>query len=56
MSYRVDESGKLNNFAVEPKMYQAEPPTGAQKRNYIIMGAASAALVALLVFVASAVS
>jgi hypothetical protein len=56
MSYKIDAGGKLNNFAVEPKIYQAEPPTGAQKRNYIIMGVASAALVALLIFVASAVS
>jgi hypothetical protein len=56
MSYRVDESGKLNNFAVEPKMYQAEPATADQKRNLLLLGAGSAALVVLLIVVASAVS
>ncbi len=54
--YRVDETGKLNNFAVEPKMYRAEPATAAQKRNIAILSAGAAVLVVLLMVVASAVS
>jgi hypothetical protein len=46
MRYTVEEGGRLNNFAVEPKMYEAEPPTATQKRNYIILGSLAAALVA----------
>lgn len=56
MRYTVEDGGRLNNFAVEPKMYQAEPPTTSQKRNYIILGAVGAVLVGLLVVVAATVS
>ncbi|NJM98703.1 MAG: ssl1498 family light-harvesting-like protein [Phormidesmis sp. RL_2_1] len=56
MRYTEDETGVLNNFAVEPKMYEAEPPTGAEKRNYIIMGSVAASLVVALFVVAAAVS
>ncbi len=56
MRYTEDEGGKLNNFAVEPKMYTSEPPTGTQKRNYIIMGSVAASLVVGLFVVAAAVS
>lgn len=38
MPYTKEDGGRLNNFAVEPKMYQAEPPTKAQQRNYVILG------------------
>ncbi len=38
MPYTKEDGGRLNNFAVEPKMYQAEPPTKVQQRNYIILG------------------
>ncbi|MGA7937028.1 MAG: ssl1498 family light-harvesting-like protein, partial [Kovacikia sp.] len=27
MRYTTEEGGRLNNFAIEPKMYKAEPPT-----------------------------
>ncbi|WP_146006028.1 photosystem II assembly protein Psb34, partial [Fischerella thermalis] len=27
MPYTTEEGGRLNNFAREPKVYQAEPPT-----------------------------
>ena len=54
--YTTEEGGRLNNFAVEPKMYQAEPPTKTQQRNYIILGALGAALVGGLIFVASSLS
>jgi len=56
MRYTEEEGGKLNNFAVEPKMYQAEPPTGTEKRNYIILGSVAATLVVGLFVVAAAVS
>ena len=38
MPYTKEDGGRLNNFAAEPKMYTAEPPTQAEKRNYIIFG------------------
>lgn len=56
MRYTVEDGGRLNNFAVEPKMYKAEPPTKSQKRNYIVLGSVGAVLVGLLVFVAASVS
>jgi len=46
MRYTVEDGGRLNNFAVEPKMYEAEPPTANDKRNYIILGVLAAGLVA----------
>ncbi|MEA5576445.1 photosystem II assembly protein Psb34 [Anabaena sp. UHCC 0451] len=56
MPYTNEEGGLLNNFAREPKVYQAEPPTTGQKRTYIILGIAAAILVSGVVFVAFAVS
>jgi len=56
MRYTTEDGGRLNNFAIEPKMYQAEPPTGVQKRNYIILGVGAILLVGSLLFVAVAVS
>lgn len=55
MPYNLDEGGRLNNFAVEPKVYKAEPPNNVQKRNYILLGLAAALLVGGLIFVASSV-
>ncbi|MDJ0691267.1 MAG: ssl1498 family light-harvesting-like protein [Xenococcaceae cyanobacterium MO_188.B32] len=37
MPYTKEDGGRLNNFAVEPKMYTAEPPSQAEKRNYVIL-------------------
>lgn len=56
MRYIEDETGVMNNFAVEPKMYEAEPPTGTEKRKYIILGSIAASLVVGLFAVAAAVS
>jgi hypothetical protein len=56
MRYTVEEGGRLNNFAAEPKMYEAEPPTANQKRNYAILGTAAIALVVGLFAVAFVVS
>ncbi|MEA5579988.1 ssl1498 family light-harvesting-like protein [Nodularia harveyana UHCC-0300] len=56
MPYTNEEGGLLNNFAREPKVYEAEPPTSDQKRNYILLGLAGAALVTGLIVVAFSVS
>lgn len=56
MPYINDEGGRLNNFAVEPKVYQADPPSSTQKRNYIIGGVAAVILLAGIMFVAFSVS
>jgi hypothetical protein len=56
MRYTVEDGGRLNNFAVEPKMYQAEPPTASEKRNYVILGGLAVALVGVLAAVTFAAS
>ena len=56
MPYTTEEGGRLNNFATEPKLYQAEPPSKTQKRNYILWSIAAAALVGCVLFVAFSVS
>ncbi len=56
MRYTQESGGRLNNFAVEPKIYQAEYPSKAQQIRYIFMGIASLALVSGLIAVAFAVS
>lgn len=38
MPYTKEDGGRLNNFAVEPKMYKAEPPTKKDQRNFLILG------------------
>ncbi|MGG6297615.1 photosystem II assembly protein Psb34 [Leptolyngbya sp. AN02str] len=56
MPYTTEEGGRLNNFAVEPKMYTAEPPTGKQKTVYLAMGVGAIALIGGLVAIAVSVS
>ena len=56
MRYINEDGGRLNNFAVEPKIYQAEPPNKSQQTTFVIMGVAALALVSSLVFVAVSVS
>lgn len=56
MRYTTEDGGRLNNFAIEPKMYKAEPPSKAQQRNYILFGVGAAALIGGLLFVAATVS
>ena len=56
MPYTTEEGGRLNNFAVEPKVYTAEPPNKAQKVNYIIGAVAGVVLIGGLLAVAFAVS
>ncbi len=56
MPYTTEEGGRLNNFAREPKIYEAEPPNDGQKRNYIFLGIAATVLVVSVIFVAFSVS
>ncbi|MGJ3254361.1 MAG: photosystem II assembly protein Psb34 [Elainellaceae cyanobacterium] len=56
MPYTTEDGGRLNNFAVEPKMYKAEPPSSAQKRNYVLIGISGVILLSGLIFVAVSVS
>lgn len=55
MPYINEEGGRLNNFAREPKVYQADAPTDTEKRNYILWGIAAATLVGGVLFVAFSV-
>jgi hypothetical protein len=56
MPYTEEDGGRLNNFAVEPKMYEATPPSSAQMRTYLVLGVIALLLVGGLIFVAAAVS
>jgi hypothetical protein len=56
MRYTTEEGGRLNNYAIEPKMYEAAPPTKAQQRNYIILGTVATLLIGGLLAVAVVVS
>ena len=47
-----DDDGRLNNFAREPKVYQAQPLTEQEKRNYIILTVITVLLVGGLIAVA----
>lgn len=52
MPYTTEEGGRLNNFAVEPKVYEAKPPNKSEQRNYIILGTIALLLVVGLLAVA----
>ncbi|MBE9174626.1 ssl1498 family light-harvesting-like protein [Synechocystis salina LEGE 06155] len=52
MNYTKDDDGRLNNFAVEPRVYTADAPSKTDKRNYLIMAAIAVVLVAGLIAVA----
>lgn len=56
MPYTNDDGGRLNNFANEPKVYQAEPPTNKEKRNYTVLGIAAFLLVGIVIYIAFSVS
>lgn len=56
MPYTTEEGGRLNNFAVEPKMYEAAPPDSGQRRTYLILGGLAVSLLVGLFAVAIAVS
>lgn len=52
MPYTTEDGGRLNNFANEPKVYQAEPPSKAEKRNYLIWGTLAVLLLTGVVAIA----
>lgn len=52
MPYTTEEGGRLNNFASEPEMYRAEPPSSSEKRNYLILGVLGALLIGGVITVA----
>lgn len=56
MPYTTEDGGRLNNFAKEPKVYQSEPPSQNEKRNYIILGSLALVFVVGIIVVAFAVS
>ena len=56
MPYTTEEGGRLNNFAAEPKVYKAEPPTKDQQRNYILWGIAASILLGGVLFVTFSIS
>lgn len=56
MPYTTEDGGRLNNFAAEPKVYQAEPPSKQQQIRYAVLGAVGLILVGGLIFVAVSVS
>ncbi|MFZ4665966.1 MAG: photosystem II assembly protein Psb34 [Prochlorotrichaceae cyanobacterium] len=56
MRYTVEDGGRLNNYAVEPKMYAAEPPSQKQKQSYVLWGGVAIVLVGGLIAVTLAAS
>jgi hypothetical protein len=52
MPYTKEEGGILNNFAVEPEVYTAKPPTKNEQRNYLVLGVLGLLLIVGLVVVA----
>ncbi len=56
MPYVNDGAGKLDNFPKEPEMYQAEPLSTNQKRNFMITGVISLLLVAGMIAVSFTLS
>ena len=52
----IDETGRLNNYAVEPEMYLASYPSPEQQESYKQQGGLAALLVTALVFLSFAVS
>jgi hypothetical protein len=54
--YTVDETGVMNNYAVEPQLYFAEYPSPEQQRRYMFQGAFAILLVTATVLTALTVS
>jgi hypothetical protein len=52
MPYTTEEGGRLNNFASEPEMYTAKPPSNSEKRNYLILGILGVTLIGGVIAVA----
>ena len=57
MPYQIeDEDGKLNNFAVEPVMYKADPETDGNSKNMLMLSIVGGVLVAALIGVTFVIS
>ncbi|NER19282.1 MAG: ssl1498 family light-harvesting-like protein [Symploca sp. SIO1B1] len=56
MPYTTEDGGRLNNFALEPKVYQATPPSATQKRNYILYSVLALGLIGGLIYIAYSAS
>jgi hypothetical protein len=56
MPYTTEEGGRLNNYATEPKVYKAEPPTSKQKVTYAVLAVGAIALLGGVFFIAFTVS
>ena len=54
--YTVDETGVMNNYAVEAQPYFAAYPSVEQQRRYLIQGVGAILLVATTLLTAFAVS
>lgn len=52
MPYTTEDGGRLNNFAAEPTVYQSEPPTNKDKKNFLILGAVATVLLGGVIYVA----
>ncbi|MBE9061897.1 photosystem II assembly protein Psb34 [cf. Phormidesmis sp. LEGE 11477] len=52
----VDETGRLNNYAVEPATYLSSYPSPEQQKGYLLQGGLATMLVATLVTMAYLVS
>ena len=52
MRYTTDDQGLLNNFAAEPEVYFAEPPTQSQKIKYAVQAACSTVFLGVVGYVA----
>lgn len=56
MRYQEDEDGKLNNFALEPKMYQAKPQSSGEQKNTLMLALLGGVLVIALIGVTFVIS
>ncbi len=54
--YTIDETGRLNNYAVEPTVYAAQYPSQEQQQQYALQAAFAALLVTFTILTAFAVS
>ncbi|MGB8701075.1 MAG: ssl1498 family light-harvesting-like protein [Thermosynechococcaceae cyanobacterium] len=54
--YTIDETGVMNSYATEPKMYFAPYPSVEQQRRYMLQGALAILLVTATLAVSLTVS
>lgn len=52
----LDDDGRLNNFAIEPEVYQSQPQSKQEKNNLLILTLGGLLLVGLLVGVSFVIS